>query len=98
MTARALRFTEYDPREVRMRRVDVDSLIALRGAVEVIPTHRRHHRVKAHDVAGVVLTPNLRVFIQSKTPRVLPGRYKGELGLRDRFLQRVYWLFEQSFQ
>ena len=69
MTPRTLRLTEYHPREVRLRRADVDSLLAARGAVEVVPTRHAHrYRVIAQGVAGVLRTPNLRVVIRSKIP------------------------------
>ncbi|MBO0700436.1 MAG: hypothetical protein J2P46_18710, partial [Zavarzinella sp.] len=52
-----------------MRRADVDALLAAGPAVEVIPTRERHrYRVTARGVAGVLLTPNLRVVIRPKIP------------------------------
>jgi 5-methylcytosine-specific restriction enzyme subunit McrC len=67
--ARILRLTEYRPREVRLRRADVDGLLATRGAVEVVPTRRpQRFRVTAQGVAGVLLTPHLRVVIRPKIP------------------------------
>src|SRR5687768_15835384 len=71
MTAspRTLRLTEYRPREVRLRRADVDALLAAGSAVEVVPTRTPHrYRVTAQGVAGVLLTPNLRVVIRPKIP------------------------------
>jgi 5-methylcytosine-specific restriction enzyme subunit McrC len=70
MTLRTLRLTEYRPREVRLRRVDVDALLATRGAIEITPTCQRHrYRITAQGVAGVLLTPNLRVVIRPKIPK-----------------------------
>jgi 5-methylcytosine-specific restriction enzyme subunit McrC len=69
MAARTLRLTEYRPREVRLRRADVDVLLAAGPAVEVVPTRERHrYRIIAQGVAGVLLTPNLRVVVRPKIP------------------------------
>jgi 5-methylcytosine-specific restriction enzyme subunit McrC len=69
MFPRTLRLTEYRPREVRLRRADVDALLAAGPAFEVIPTRERHrYRVTAQGVAGVLITPNLRVVVRPKIP------------------------------
>lgn len=71
MTPRTLRLTEYQPRVVRLRRAGVDALLAdPRRAVEVVPTRERHrYRLTPRGVAGVLLTPTLRVVIRPKIPR-----------------------------
>jgi 5-methylcytosine-specific restriction enzyme subunit McrC len=70
MPPRSLRLTEYRPREVRLRRADVDALLADPGkAVEVVPTREcGRYRLTAAGRVGVVLTPNLRVVIRPKIP------------------------------
>jgi 5-methylcytosine-specific restriction enzyme subunit McrC len=70
MTLRTLRLTEHRPREVRLRRPDVDALLAAREAVEVVPTREPHrYRLTAQGVAGVLLTPNVRIVIRPKIPK-----------------------------
>lgn len=70
MTPRTLRLTEYRPREVRLRRTDVDALLAHpRKPVEVIPTRQpRRYRLTAQGFAGVLHTPNLRIVLRPKIP------------------------------
>ncbi|HKB03812.1 MAG TPA: hypothetical protein VKD90_16430 [Gemmataceae bacterium] len=69
MAMRTLRLTEHRSREVRLRPADVDALLAAGTAVEVVPTRDRHrYRVSAQGVAGVLVTPNLRVVIRPKIP------------------------------
>lgn len=66
---RTLRLTEYRPREVRLRRADVDTLLVAGPAVQVVPTRERHrYRLTAQGVAGVLLTPHLRIVIRPKIP------------------------------
>jgi 5-methylcytosine-specific restriction enzyme subunit McrC len=68
---RTLRLTEYRPREVRLRRADVDALLAHpRQPVEVVPTRQPgRYRLTAQGFAGVLHTPNLRVVLRPKIPR-----------------------------
>src|SRR5262245_1971540 len=70
MTRRTLRLIEYRPREVRLRRADVDALLAdPHRAVEVAPTRDRgRYRLTASGKVGVLLTPNLRIVIRPKIP------------------------------
>src|SRR5262245_40947630 len=70
MPPRTLRLTEYRPREVRLRRTDVEALLAdPYKAVEIVPTRERgRYRLTAAGRVGVVLTPNLRVVIRPKIP------------------------------
>src|SRR4051812_28002342 len=70
MSLRTLRLIEYQPREARLRRADVEALLAdSRKAVEVVPARDRgRYRLTAQGVAGVLLTPNLRVVIRPKIP------------------------------
>jgi 5-methylcytosine-specific restriction enzyme subunit McrC len=65
-----LRLSEYRPREVRLRRADVDALLAHPNKpVEVIPMHlRARYRLTAQGFAGVICTPNLRVVLRPKIP------------------------------
>jgi 5-methylcytosine-specific restriction enzyme subunit McrC len=66
---RTLRLVEYRPREVRLRRAEVDALLAAGPTLEVVPTrHRGRYRVTARGVAGVLLAPGLRVVIRPKIP------------------------------
>jgi len=69
MVCRTLRLTEYQPREVRLRRADVDALFAT-GVFEVRPVEQPlRYRITAQGVAGVLLTPNLRIVIGPKIPK-----------------------------
>jgi 5-methylcytosine-specific restriction enzyme subunit McrC len=70
MPPRILCLTEYRPREVRLRRADVQALLAdPYKAVEVVPTRERgRYRLTAAGRVGVLLTPNLRVVIRPKIP------------------------------
>src|SRR5262249_19645866 len=70
MPPRTLRLTEYRPREVRLRRTDVEALLAdPYKAVEIVPTRERgRYRLTAAGRVGVLLTPNLRVIIRPKLP------------------------------
>src|SRR5262245_17696044 len=65
-----MRLTEYRPREVRLRRADVDALLAdSRRPVEVVPTREPgRYRLTAQGFAGVVHTPNLRLVLRPKVP------------------------------
>lgn len=65
-----LRLTEYRPREVRLRRADVDALLTLPNKpIEVQPTHQRgRYRLTAQGFAGVIHTPNLRMVLRPKIP------------------------------
>ena len=67
---RTLRLTEYRPREVRLRRADVDALHAHpRRPVEVIPRRRPgRDRLTAQGFAGVLHTLNLRIVLRPKIP------------------------------
>ena len=67
---RTLRLTEYRPREVRLRRADVDALLAHpRRPIEVVPTRQsRRYRLTAKGFAGVLHTPNLRIVLRTKVP------------------------------
>src|SRR5215210_3542032 len=67
---RTLRLTEYRPREARLRRADVDALLAHpRRPVEVVPTRQpRRYRLTAQGFAGVLHTPNLRIVLRPKIP------------------------------
>lgn len=67
---RTLRLTEYRPREVRLRRADVDALLAhpLRP-VDVMPTRQPgRYRLTAQGFAGVLHMPNLRLVLRPKIP------------------------------
>ena len=68
--ARTLRLTEYRPREARLRRADVDALLAHpRRPVEVVPTRQPwRYRLTAQGFAGVLDTPNLRIVLRPKIP------------------------------
>ena len=67
---RTLRLTEYRPREVRLRRADVDALRAHpRRPIGVVPTRQsRRYRLTAKGFAGVLHTPNLRIVLRPKVP------------------------------
>src|SRR5262245_45161801 len=70
MPLRTLRLIEYRPREVRLRRADVDALVAdPYKAIEVIATRERgRYRLTAVGRVGVLLTPTLRIVIRPKIP------------------------------
>ena len=70
MSLHTLRLTEYRPHDVRLRRADVDSLLAHpRRPVEAIPTGQpRHYRLTTQACAGVLHTPNLRLILRPKIP------------------------------
>jgi 5-methylcytosine-specific restriction enzyme subunit McrC len=69
--SRTLRLTEYRPRDVRLRRADVDGLLAHpRRPIEVVPTGQPgRYRLTAQGFAGVLHTPNLRIVLRPKVPR-----------------------------
>lgn len=67
---RTLRLTEYRPREARLRRADVDAVLAHpRRPVEVVPTRQPgRYRLTAQGFAGILYTPNLRLVLRPKIP------------------------------
>jgi 5-methylcytosine-specific restriction enzyme subunit McrC len=67
---RVVRLTERVPRAVRLRRADVDFLLAHhREHVEVTPTGVRGvYRLTARGFAGVIPTPNRRLALRPKLP------------------------------
>ena len=67
---RTLRLVEYRPRDVRLRRADVDFLLsACRGTIEVVPTLvRGRYRMTATGHVGVMHAPGLRIVIRPKVP------------------------------
>jgi 5-methylcytosine-specific restriction enzyme subunit McrC len=67
---RTLRLTEYRPRDVRLRRADVDALLAHpQRPVEIVPTRQPgRYRVTALGFAGVLYTRNLRIVLRPKIP------------------------------
>jgi hypothetical protein len=70
MPSRTLRLTEYRPSEVRLRRADVDALLAdPRKPIEVVPTRERAgFRLTAQGFAGILHTPNVRLVLRPKVP------------------------------
>src|SRR5262245_5048855 len=67
---RVVRLTERVPRAVRLRRADVDFLLARhREHVQVTPTGERGvYRLTARGFAGVIPTPNRRLALRPKLP------------------------------
>jgi 5-methylcytosine-specific restriction enzyme subunit McrC len=67
---RTLRLTEYRPREARLRRADVDAILAHpQKPVDVVPTRQPgRYRLTAQGFAGVLHTPNLRIVLRPKIP------------------------------
>jgi hypothetical protein len=70
MLMKELRLVERRPRECRLRRADVDCLLAeQRGSIEVVPTGRRGvYRLTARGRIGVIITPGCRIRIRAKVP------------------------------
>ena len=69
-TFRTLHLTEYRPREVRLRRADVDTILAHpRRPIDVLPARKPgRYRLTAQGFAGVLHTPNLRIVLRPKVP------------------------------
>src|SRR3954469_25275700 len=72
MPPRVIRLIERVPRVVRLRRADVDYLLAHhRGHVELTPTGSAgRYRLTALGVAGIIATPHVRLAIRPKLPAV----------------------------
>jgi 5-methylcytosine-specific restriction enzyme subunit McrC len=70
MTTPILRLTEYRPRDLRLRRTDVDALLAhQQRPIEVVPTGQAgRFRFTNQGFAGVLHTPNLRIVLRPKIP------------------------------
>lgn len=67
---RTLLLREREPRECRLRRDEVDFLLARhRGHVEVVPTRERgRYRLTPLGHVGTILTPSCRLVIRPKIP------------------------------
>jgi 5-methylcytosine-specific restriction enzyme subunit McrC len=70
-TTRTARLTEYRPREVRLRRADVDFLLGPgRGVIELVPTTTfGYYRLTAGGFVGVLHAPTVRFVLRPKVPR-----------------------------
>jgi 5-methylcytosine-specific restriction enzyme subunit McrC len=67
---RTIRLVERRPRECRLRRADVDSLLAEQSAtIDLAPTHTRGvYRLTPRGYAGVIVGPRARFVIRPKLP------------------------------
>ena len=68
---RTIRLTEYRPREVRLRRADVDFLLGpARGVVDLAPTSAPdRYRLTAGGFVGILSGPTVRFVLKPKVPR-----------------------------
>jgi 5-methylcytosine-specific restriction enzyme subunit McrC len=68
---RTVRLTEYRPREVRLRRGDVDFLLGPgRGVIDLAPTTTPgRYRLTAGGFVGVLQAPTVRFVLRPKVPR-----------------------------